>query len=121
MKLSKQTLSQVQSLYKDEGIERGGYIQGNQVIECENDSINKLENFQFTFDVLDELEKKESEIVALFHTHPNGTSVMSKQDFRAFINYPQFLHLILGKDGISCYKVTERETVIVEDIEEDEN
>lgn len=121
MKLSKELKKQILSIYKEDGIERGGYVLKNEVIECENVAQNKLEMFQFDFDVLDKLDENESDVKFLFHTHPNGNSTLSKQDFLAFINYPQFLHLILGKDGISCYKVTERETVVLEDIEEYED
>lgn len=121
MKLSQKQKEQILSLYNDEGIERGGYLLNDGLVECNNDASNKVEVFRFDCDSLDKIDEEEANILALVHSHPNGTSAMSKQDFYAFINWPQFLHLIVGKNGISCYKVTEKETVIMEDIEYDEN
>lgn len=116
MELPKKTMETLQSLYKDEGCEVGGYITSeNSVVVCENASLNPLENFSFSMDDLIKLNDEENAI-ALFHTHPNGTGAMSKQDFKAFVNYPDFFHLIVGKAEVLCYKVTERETVIIEDL-----
>lgn len=117
MKLAKKQKNEILSLYKDDGIERGGFLLPDGLVECENDSSNKVENFRFSCDSLDKIDELEDKIVAFVHSHPNGTSAMSKQDFYAFINWPQFFHLIVGKNGVSCYKVTEKETVIMEDIE----
>lgn len=114
MILEERLKRQILSLYNDEGIERGGFVTADCVVECENEHVNKLENFRFKCEDLDRLEEENA--LALFHTHPNGTSSMSKEDYYAFINWPHFLHLIVGKDGISCYKVTEKETVIMEEI-----
>ena len=121
MRLSKKQKNEILSLYSDEGIERGGFILEEGLVECENDASNKVENFRFSCDSIDKIDEMEEKVIALVHTHPNGTSAMSKQDFYAFINWPQFLHLIVGKNGISCYKVTEKETVIMEDIVYDED
>lgn len=116
MELPKKTMETLQALYKDEGFEIGGYITpDNAVIVCENDSPNPVENFAFKMEDLEKINDEEN-VVALFHTHPNGTGVMSKQDFKAFLNYPQFFHLIVGKSEVLCYKITERETAIIEDI-----
>lgn len=121
MRLSKKQKNEILSLYRDKGIERGGYLLNDKLVECNNDALNKVEVFRFDCDSLDEIDEIEDKIVALVHSHPNGTSAMSKQDFYAFINWPHFFHLIVGKNGISCYKVTEKETVIMEDIVYDED
>ena len=115
MEITKKTLAKLHSLYKDEGCEVGGYIRDGKVVVCENDSPNPLENFSFKIDDLMKIND-EGGVNILFHTHPNGTGAMSKQDFRAFVNYPEFFHLIVGKAEVLCYKVTERETVIIEDL-----
>ena len=115
MELQKKTKETLLSLYKEEGCECGGYIKNGEAIICENDSPNPVENFSFKIEDLMIINDQEG-VTALFHTHPNGTSAMTKQDFKAFVNYPDFFHLIVGKDGLLCYKVTERETVIIEDI-----
>lgn len=115
MEIAKETKETLLSLYKEDGCEIGGYLKGGKVIVCENDSLNPLENFSFKMEDLMDINDTDG-VVALFHTHPNGTSAMTKQDFKAFINYPDFFHLIVGKNGLLCYKVTERETVIIEDL-----
>lgn len=121
MELKRKTIETLLSLYKDDGLELGGYVKDTgEVVICENDSPNPLENFSFKMDDLMKINDEEGTI-ALFHTHPNGTSAMTKQDFRAFVNYPNFYHLIVGKNGLLCYKVTERETVIIEDLATDES
>lgn len=120
MRLKKTTFEKLKELYKDDGLEVGGYIKNDNVVLCENDSPNPLENFSFKMEDLIKINDEEG-AVALFHTHPNGTAVMSKEDFKAFLNYPDFFHLIVGKDNLLCYKVTERETVIIEDIAVDED
>lgn len=117
MELEKKILKRLRSLYKDDGCEIGGYIKNGEVVVCENDSPNPVENFSFKIEDLEKINDEEG-VVALFHTHPNGTAAMTKQDFKAFVNYPSFFHLIVGKDDLLCYKVTERETVIIEDINE---
>lgn len=121
MELKKKIVETIQSLYSDEGLEKGGYVtEDGRVVVCDNDSPNPLENFSFKIEDL-MIINDEEDIIALFHTHPNGTSAMTKQDFKAFVNYPNFYHLILGKNGLLCYKVTERETVIIEDLAIDES
>lgn len=116
MDLPKKTMETLRSLYKDDGYEVGGYINAeNTVVVCENDSPNPLENFSFKMEDLESINDEE-DVVALFHTHPNGTAAMTKQDFKAFLNYPDFFHLIVGKAEVLCYRITERETIIIEDI-----
>jgi proteasome lid subunit RPN8/RPN11 len=66
----------------------------------------------FSCDDLDKLD--DENVVATFHTHPNKSSNLSKEDYDAFVNWEKLLHFIIGKDKISCYKVSERGTVIVE-------
>ncbi len=114
MNLNELTYNKLLSFYSDDGIERGGYLKGNEVIEVENDHINPLEGFSFSCDSLEMLE--DDEVIATFHTHPNGEKNLSKQDCEAFKNWANLLHFIVGKDGISCYKVSERNTILIEEI-----
>lgn len=116
MILAKDLVEKLSSFYSDEGVERGGYLTQDDVFECENVHVNKIEGFCFSFDDLDKLEEDEK-IIATFHTHPNGFKNLSKEDFTAFTNWSTLLHFIIGKDGISCYKVTDRNTVVIEDVD----
>jgi proteasome lid subunit RPN8/RPN11 len=115
MILEKSIVENLTSIYSNEGIERGGFLTKNELIEVENDHPNKIEGFSFKIEDLERLE--DEEVVATFHTHPNGKSNLSKEDCVAFKNWSNLLHFIVGKDGISCYKVTDRNTIVIEDID----
>jgi proteasome lid subunit RPN8/RPN11 len=76
--LAKDLVEKLSSFYSEEGVERGGYLTKEDVVECVNVHVNPIEGFCFTFDDLDKLENEE--IVATFHTHPNGHKNLSKED-----------------------------------------
>lgn len=115
MILAKDIADKLKSLYSEEGVERGGFITDKELFEVENEHVNPLEGFCFSFDDLDRLEQED--VIATFHTHPNGPSNLSKEDCVAFKNWSNLLHFIVGKDGIMCYKVTERNTIVIEDVD----
>lgn len=118
--MKKEVLEELKTKYSDEGIERGGYIKSNgEVVEVENVHPNKIEGFAFSCDDLDMLENED--VIATFHTHPNGVSNLTKEDSVAFRNWSDFLHFIIGKDGIMCYRVTDRDTIVVEEVNESED
>lgn len=97
----------------ESGNERGGFItKDGFVIEVENAHLDKENFFMFSCDDLDKLD--DEDVIATFHTHPGKSSNLSKEDYDAFVNWEKLLHFIIGKDKISCYKVSERGTVIVE-------
>jgi len=99
--------------YSESGNERGGFITKDGIIvEVENIHQNKEDYFMFSCDDLDKLD--DENVLATFHTHPNKSANLSKEDYDAFVNWEKLLHFIVGKDKISCYKVSERGTVIVE-------
>lgn len=108
-------IDKLKEFYSDEGIERGGYIlRDGTIVEVENVHPNKVEGFAFSVNDLDKLENED--VIATFHTHPNGKANLTREDSIAFRNWSEFLHFIVGKDGIMCYKVTERDTIVIEDI-----
>lgn len=117
MNLTKIFLEELKNKYDESGDERGGYITSDwKIFEVENQHTNKSNNFMFS---CEDLEKLESDnVIATFHTHPNKTSNLSKEDYDSFVNWEKLLHFIIGKDKISCYKVSDRGTVIIEPIEE---
>lgn len=109
MNSEKTLLTSLQNLYKNTGNERGGYITSDfEVIECENVHIEPLNNFALNFDKLEELETA----YGTFHTHVDKSSNLSKEDYDSFQNWPNLVHFIIGNDGISCYKVSDRGSVI---------
>ena len=42
---------------------------------------------------------------------------LSKEDYDSFVNWDYLYHFIVGKDKISCYKVSNRGTVVIEGID----
>lgn len=47
----------------------------------------------------------DSDVIGTFHTHPNGSSNLSYEDYESFISYPNLVHYIIGEDGVRSYKV----------------
>lgn len=119
MYLSKKDRETLESMYVDNGIERGGYVNSTGVVECKNVHVNPVENFELDFEDLDEMCKEDC--FATWHVHVNGLSNLTTMDYRSFQNYPEHYHFIVGKDGLSCYKVNERGVVVIEEIVSDED
>lgn len=120
MNLTKKLVENLRKMYSESGNERGGYVTSSgYVFEVENIHPSPENNFMFSCEDLEKLEK--DDIIATFHTHPNKPSNLSKEDYDSFVNWEKLLHFIIGNDKISCYKVSERGTVIVEPITEIED
>jgi proteasome lid subunit RPN8/RPN11 len=117
MKVNKDTINRLREICDESEEEKGGYItEDGFVHEVKNVHPQKDNNFMFSCEDLEKLE--EENVLATFHTHPNKTSNLSKEDYDAFVNWEKLLHFIIGKDTISCYKVSERGTVVIEPITE---
>lgn len=115
MFLTKKQYNELANLYSDTGNERGGYISlSGAVVECPNESPSPDENYLMGCETLDDLERMGA---ATFHTHPGKEPNLSKDDYNSFLNWEKLLHFIIGKDKISCYKVSERGTVVIEPVE----
>ena len=105
----------LRNFYAESGKERGGFItKDGMVVEVENVHSDKENFFMFSCDDLNKLE--DEDVVATFHTHPGKSSNLSTDDYDSFVNWENLLHFIIGKDKITCYKVSERGTVIIEPI-----
>ena len=120
MNLTTELLRRLREICDKSDEERGGYITKDLVVyEVDNVHSDKDNNFMFSCEDLEKLENEE--VIATFHTHPKKTSNLSKEDYDAFVNWEKLLHFIIGQDKISCYKVSERGTVVIEPITEIEN
>ena len=96
--------------YTPGGNERVGFILGTGVIvEVQNVSTSPRDSFAVR---PEDMIFYEDKIVATFHTHPDTTSNLSDDDFKAFKDWPEFRHLIIGSDGVSCYYVAASGAVI---------
>lgn len=57
------------------------------------------------------------DIVALWHTHPAGSSALSPEDFKAFTDWPGIQHIIVARDGIRFYGVKGRGVINLPGVE----
>lgn len=42
---------------------------------------------------------------ATWHTHPNGTNILSGADYEGFKRWPDLRHHVIGKEGVRSYYV----------------
>lgn len=97
--------------YSEKPSERGGYIVGDEIIECENVHPNPVEGFSLSIENLEKLE--DESVTATWHTHPNGSKNLSREDFLSFQNWADKKHYIVGKDGVMCYYVDEETSALL--------
>lgn len=48
---------------------------------------------------------QEHEITGTWHTHPEGDSTLSQEDYAGFLQWPDLEHYIVSKDGVAKYIV----------------
>lgn len=96
--------------YAPDGPERVGFIlRSGEIVEVKNVSNDPLNAFAVE---PEELIRLEDEMVASWHTHPGVTSNLSGDDYAAFKSWPDLLHYIIGKGGVTCYSVTASGAVV---------
>jgi len=96
-------MKELLAFYSDIGNERVGLVlKDGKIIELPNQALNPSEGSKI--DIMD-LIQYEDLAMATFHTHPGGSSELSLDDHKAFSNWPEFKHYIIGKDGVTCYSV----------------
>lgn len=85
-----------------DGPERVGFILADgQIVEVKN-ICQEAEN---GFEVSGQDLLKYQDAIATWHTHPDMNSNLSSNDYYGFRNYPDWLHFIVGTDGVSAFKV----------------
>lgn len=92
--------------YSDTGPERVGFIlHDGKVVELDNICSDPENGFEISAEDIIQYEK---DIKATWHTHPDATSNLSVDDYKAFLNYPDLDHYIIGRGkNISCYYVSD--------------
>lgn len=96
--------------YSDEGFERAGFIlEDLTLIEIPNISADPENSFLM---YPDEAVKYCERAIATWHTHPNGSANLSKEDYDLCFNWPDLYHVVLGKrDSAKIFKC-DGETVV---------
>lgn len=94
-----------------EGPERVGFVlTTGEIVEVENICVHSDNGFEVSGQ---DLIKYHDQVVATWHTHPGKGSNLSTNDWYGFRNYPEWLHLIIGTDGVSSFRV-EKGRVLVD-------
>ena len=88
--------------YYEGETERCGFIVDGEIIELDNIHPEPLNGFQIDDE---DILRYINDIEAIWHTHPNSTSVLSGEDKQYITWWPNVSHYIVGADGISEYKV----------------
>jgi proteasome lid subunit RPN8/RPN11 len=52
-----------------------------------------------------DLIRYEDQLWGTWHTHPNGSSNLSREDYAGFLQWPELHHFIIGVDGVRCFVV----------------
>jgi proteasome lid subunit RPN8/RPN11 len=85
--------------------ERVGFVlKTGQIVEVPNVCAEPEKGFLVR---AEDLLKYEGKIAATWHTHPQGTAVLSVGDYDSFKNWPEWRHYIIGTDGVTEYYVDE--------------
>jgi len=85
-----------------DGPERVGFILATgEIVEVENQCHEPDNGFEVSGEDL----IKYPNVVASWHTHPATDSNLSTNDWYGFRNWPEWIHLIIGTDGVTSYRV----------------
>lgn len=95
------------------GPERVGCIRkDHSILEFINDSLKPEESFTVPDEALGVLE---TEALATWHTHPQGSPNLSGDDYNTFRAWPELYHFIIGLNGVKCYKYCETRGAVIEE------
>lgn len=85
------------------GPERGGLIlKGGKLVEVQNICSEPEEGFlPDAADLIPHLPNA----VGTWHTHPGASANLSVEDAETFVSWPDWLHAIVGEDGVRWYAV----------------
>lgn len=101
---------EISYFYSNNGPERGGIVTNQGIIELKNVAENPEQGFEISTEDLSKLDDPNT--IGTFHTHPNGSSNLSMDDYMSFLNYPRLVHYIYGQQGLKKFQV--REDFIIE-------
>lgn len=98
--------------YTEDGPERVGFVlKDGTFVEVENKAAYDPEAPRF--EVAPEVMIEHAETAqATWHTHPGQSGNLSIDDYWAFKNWPQFVHYIVGNDGVWMFRVDDTGKVL---------
>lgn len=80
----------------------GFVLTSGEVVECGN----ICDEPERGFDVSDaDLAKYCDDAVATWHTHPDGTKLLSVGDYDTFRANDELTHFVIAQDGVAAYRV----------------
>jgi len=103
-------MQRLQALLEGDHERVGAITETGEIVEVPNIAPEPKD----TFDVsVEDLRIFDDEATATWHTHPNGSSNLSVNDYEAFLNWPHLKHYVIGEEGVRCFVV--RNGKVVED------
>ena len=99
--------------YSAKGQERVGFLLSKGLKEVTNIADDPENGFDVDPSDIIEYTSQE-DCIATWHTHPDASANLSGEDFHTFKTWSDLFHLIVGKDGIKCYKYSEEKQTILE-------
>lgn len=108
------SLIQTLKSYLPGSMERVGFVLSDgSVVEC----MNICTEPERGFDVSDaDLIKYCDRAVATWHTHPDGTKLLSVGDYETFRSNDDLVHFIIAQDGVAGYTVEGDMVMDMEDL-----
>lgn len=101
--------------YWVDDVERCGIINGRgQIVELENKAANPKLDFLISEKDFNRYKEK---MTGTWHTHPNGNANLSLADFNSFKKFPNVTHVIICRNYVVCYKMTDGQLLIEKVIE----
>jgi proteasome lid subunit RPN8/RPN11 len=80
----------------------GFILTGGEIVEVSNVCHDPANGF----DVSDrDLAKYCDESIGTWHTHPEGTKLLSVGDYESYVANDELIHFIIAPDGVAIYKI----------------
>lgn len=101
-------MQQLLDYYEGDNERVGFVLSDGSIVEVKNICHDPKNGFEVSGE---DILKFHQDAVATWHTHPGAQSNLSVGDHDTYKMWPDLLHYIIGKDGISTYKVVNGKVV----------
>lgn len=80
----------------------GFVLKGNRLIEVDNRCSDPENGFEVSGA---DIAKYYDDAIGTWHTHPNVDTEITAEDYKSFLNYPEWVHYIVNTKGVLAYKI----------------
>lgn len=97
----------------DPYVEHCGFVlRDGSVVEVLNMHESPQDGFRIS---PEDILKHEATIIATWHTHPHTSGNLSVEDYRCFLNWPEWFHYICDRSKLHCYYVQTQRVFLHDD------